>query len=404
MSNEKPLTYQKSFKYEFFPTEEQKAYLAKTFGCCRYVYNHFLEKHTKDYDDYKIAAVLSPNLPSPKISFFQDCLDLTALKRLEATSFLGEASIVALQQSLKDLEEAYKAFFKRNSKGVGYPRFKSRHKRQSFRLQKEKFFVDATTGLFTIPKLTTPLKTAYHRPLPSEPSRATISLLPCGKYFVSFLCEVIPQKTTGTGKIGIDLGIKDFAVLSDGSKIPNPKCFDKARKNLKRKQQALSRKQKGSKNRAKARLAVAKIHYHIAQQRYDFHHKLSTKLVNENQVICLESLRVKNMVKNRKLSRVISDAGWSRFVNMLQYKAAFSQHTTIAQIGTYFPSTHTCHVDGVKLDRKLSLSERSWTCPSCGTLHDRDINAAKVIEQMGLYLLDKRTGGKPGPGLSLSLR
>lgn len=231
------------------------------------------------------------------------------------------------------------------------------------------------------------------RILPSEPSSATITKTSTGKYYISFVCEYIPNKTNGNGEIGIDLGIKDFIVTSNGDKITNPKYYKLHERNLKRKQQVLSRSKKGSNNRNKARLKVASIHEKLSNLRNNFQHQLSRKLINENQVIGIENLMVKNMVKNRKLSKSISQVAWSSFINKLLYKAIESQHCNIVRMDTFYPSTHICNSTQKKLDFKLNLKDRDFKCPHCNLVHDRDTNAAmnirdEAVRQLALHAPD----------------
>lgn len=386
----KQKVFKKAFQYEFYPNEEQKILLAKTFGCVRFVYNKNLDLTKTYYENYVKAnemykSGLIQSLPiRPIITDYVLSANVAQIKSNPDLSWLYEVSSVALQQTAIDLNTAFSRFFKHQSK---FPKFKSKRDKQSFRLVGKVFKVDMETGTVFLPKSKVGIKLSYSRKLPCEPSRVTISKLPCGKYIATFLCEIIKDKTNGQGKIGIDLGIKDFATLSDGTKISNEKYSDKSKKKLKRLQQDLSRKQKGSNNRNKSRLKVAKLHYHITQQRKDFQHKLSTKLINENQVICLESLRPSNMIKNRKLSRHIADAGWSSFKDMLAYKAKESQHCNVVFVDPFYPSTHICNTTGLKLDYKLKLSDRTWKCPHCNETHDRDLNAAMNIRDEGLYQL-----------------
>lgn len=386
----KEKTFKKAFQYEFYPNAEQKILLAKTFGSVRFVYNKNLDTFKTLYQNYVKANELYKsgltNIPPirPIITDYTLSDNIARIKSISEYEWLYDVSSVALQQTAMDLNCAFSRYFKHLSEK---PKFKSKKDKQSFRLVGKVFKVDIEKGILTLPKSKDTIKLRYSRKMPCAPSRVTISKLPCGKYIATFLCEIITKKTQGIGKIGIDLGIKSFIVDSDGNKISNEKFLIKSQSKLKRLQQSLSRKQKGSNNRKKAQIKVAKIHYHIAQQRKDFQHKLSTKLINENQVICLESLRPSNMVKNRKLSKHISDASWSGFKDMLAYKAKHSQHCNVVFIDPFFPSTHICNTTGQKLDYKLKLSERTWKCPHCGEIHDRDLNAAKNIRDEGLYQL-----------------
>lgn len=383
-------TFKKSFQYEFYPNEEQKELLSKTFGCVRFIYNQNLSLVREQYDSYvKVnelykAGLIGTAPVRPAITEYALVNNIVTIKSNPEYDWLYEVSSVALQQTAIDLNAAFTQFFKNSSKR---PKFKYKNGKQSFRLMRNGFKIDTNSGILVLSKTKEPIKLCYSRKLPCVPSKVTISKLRCGKYTATFLCEVTAEKTSGVGKVGIDLGIKDFAVLSDGTRITNEKHRAKAQKKLRRAQQALARKQKGSNNRNKARIKVAKLHYHVAQQRKDFQHKLSRKLINENQVICLESLRPANMIKNRKLSKHIADAAWGQFKSMLTYKAKMSQHCNLVFVDPFYPSTHICNVTGLKLDYKLKLSDRSWKCPHCNETHDRDLNAAKNIRDEGLYRL-----------------
>lgn len=377
----------KGFKFPIYPTAEQQELINQTFGCCRYVWNKALEAAVHEYKQYLEMPkdTLKSELIKPNVSGYGFVNRLPAMRTNPETPWLSDVSSVALQQTMLHLGAAFTRFFKEKR---GYPKFKKKHGKQSFSLMKTAFTL-GQSGFF-IAKCETPIKVVFSRQLPSEPSSLTISRTAAGKYYVSFICEYQPAKTSGQGRIGIDLGIKDFATLSTGQKIANPKYYLKAQKRLKRAQQALSRKQKGSSNRHKARLSVAKLHERVRNTRMDFQHKLSRQLVNDNQVIAIEKLMVVNMVKNRKLAKHISDASWASFTNMLNYKAIESQHTTIFYVSTWFPSSHLCSVTHERLNRKLSLSERAWDCPYCGQRHDRDVNAAiNILQEAELNLVLK---------------
>lgn len=369
----------KTYKYRIYPNNEQAVLLSKTFGCTRFVWNQTLDKCIKDYKFYllnKNIEVINPVI-KPSITGFKLANQLPNLKIMY--SWLNEISAVALQQKMFDLSDSFGNFFK-NKKG--YPKFKSKHDHQAFRLMTTGFrFKD---NELYIAKSKDPLKIKLSRELPSLPTSLTITKNKAGQYHACFICEYIPKKTNGMGQIGIDLGLKDFLVTNDGLKIFNPKYFRQSEKKLARLQRQHSRKKKGSNNRNKSRIKVAKCYLKISNQRNDFLHKLSTKLINENQVISMESLKVKNMVRNHKLSKSISDVGWGLFSHHLQYKAKASQHCKIIMMDQYFPSTHICSGCKTKLGYKLSLKDREWTCPSCGSIHDRDTNAASVIKIAGM--------------------
>jgi putative transposase len=378
----KQLSFKKGFKFRIYPTNEQKLLFEKTFGCCRYVWNKALAESQLEYSRYQTAKNQGLAYPKPKLSGYDFVNRLPVYKACSDSLWLYEVNAVALQQSMLHLGSAFAAFFKRHK---GYPQYKKKHQRQSFSLMRSAFRFK--NGQLFIAKSKEPLAIAFSRLLPSEPSSAMISKTPAGKYFISFTCDYIPKKTNGQGKIGLDLGLKDFLVTSDGIKISNPKHYACYQRQLKRRQQSLMRKKRGSKNRNKARLIVAKQHERIVNIRTDFFHQLSRKLINENQVIGVETLRVKNLIRNHKLAKSIADAAWSSFTDMLHYKARESQHCSLVYMDSFYPSSHICNVDQIRLDRKLLLSERSWVCPHCGTTHDRDTNAACNIRDEALTAL-----------------
>ena len=381
-----PTPLKKGFKFPIYPSEDQKQLLERTFGCCRFVYNKALAEAKYEYNHYLAVSKVNPNtlLSKPDVSGYGLSAKLPVFKSDLESLWLNEVSSVALQQTMLHLGHAFKTFFRERK---GYPAFKKKHNKQSFSLMKTAFTL--RDGVFRIAKIDTPIKVVFSRELPSEPSSVTITKTPSGKYYASFTCEYQSRATSGTGTIGIDLGIKDFATLSTSEKISNPKHLIKVQRKLKRLQQALVRKRKGSANRNKARQAVAKLHECVANTRRDFHHQLSRRLVNENQVIGLEKLMVRNMVKNRKLSKHIADAAWKSFTGMVEYKTVESHHCTLVYMDAWYPSSHLCNVTHLRLDRKLSLSERSWDCPHCGQKHDRDVNAALNIRDEALYALAK---------------
>lgn len=367
----------KRYRFRIYPTEEQKQFLAKTFGCCRYVYNRALTDAKLEYENYlkqKEAGVV--NLTRPTTTGYDFVNKLHGYKTDPNSLWLNEAIAVALQQSMLHLGTTYSRFFKERK---GYPRFKKKTNHESFSLMGNAFRL-LGKDLY-IARLKTNLKINWHRELPSTPSSLTITKTPSGKYFVSFVCEFEPKKTSGTKITGIDLGLSSYATLSDGMKIENPRYLKKYEKKLARAQRRLSRRVKGSKNRNKARIEVAKCHERISNCRQDHLHKLSRRLVNENQVIGLEALVPRNMVKNRHLAKPISDASWGTFKNLLLYKTVESQHCTVVIMDTWYPSSHICNHCGTKRESKLKLSQRSWTCDQCNTKHDRDINAAMNIRQ-----------------------
>lgn len=383
-STPKPL--KKGFKFRIYPTAEQKSLIERTFGCCRYVFNRALAESKAEYEQYThlLDKGVVNKKARPDVSGYAFVNKLPSYRLDPETPWLAEVSNVALQQAMLHLGGAYTRFFRTKK---GYPRFKRKHDRQSFNLMKNGFTL--RDDILRIAKCKDPIKVVYSRPLPSEPSSLTISRTPAGDYYVSFICEYTPTPTSGTGCVGIDLGLTQIATFSDGTKLENPRHYVKAQKQLRRAQQALSRKQKGSRNRDKARLKVAKQHEHVANCRRDHLHKLSRTLVNENQVFGIEGLNVSGMVRNRRLAKHVQDAGWGMLRRMIEYKVVESQHATLVVMDTFFPSSHICATTGKKLERKLKLSERTWDCPHCGQTHDRDVNAAQVIALEADYAATK---------------
>lgn len=389
MTDIKTKPFVKGYKYRIYPTDSQIELLNKTFGCCRYVWNRALAEAKQDYEEYLILKNSDSTLKSPNYTGYNFVNKLIQFKHDPKCGWLYDVNSVSLQQTMLILGKAFSTFFKNRK---GYPKFKKKTNHQSFSLMNNSFrFKDNN---FYIAKSDLPLIIGWSRngkirEIPNLPTSAVISKSPTGKYYISFTCEYTPVKSSGQGKIGIDLGLKDFIVSSDGTRVPNPKYFKKHEKNLKRKQQKISKCCKNSKNRLKAKQKVALIHERISNCRNNFQHQLSRKLINENQVIGLENLLVKNMVRNRKLSKAVSQAAWSSFIYKLIYKSRESQHCNIIKIDTYFPSSHLCNETNLKLDRKLKLSEREWNCPHCGNIHDRDINAAKNIRNESILVQEK---------------
>lgn len=370
--------FKKGYRYRIYPTPTQRELLEQTFGCCRYVWNRGLRDAKTEYEHYlamkQAPCAIEPI--KPDVGGYGFVMRLPGYKADPACPWLSNVSAVALQQVMMHLGMAFKRFHQTRR---GYPRFKKKVGSQSFTLMRTAYsFHD---GQLYIAKSQEPLVVSYSRPLPSDPSSLTITKSATGKYYVSFICEYIPPKTTGTGRIGIDLGLTTYATLSTGERIPNPRHYVSAHHKLSRLQKHLARKQRGSRNSTKSRIALALQHEYVANCRHDFQHQLSRRLVNDNQVIGLEELRVKNMARNRHLAKHVMDAAWAGLTYKLNYKAIESQHCTLVYMDVWYPSSHLCSVTGLKLDRKLNLSERGWLCPHCGQTHDRDLNASLNILQ-----------------------
>jgi len=360
---------QKAFKYRFYPTPEQETLLRKTMGCARLIYNKALALRTEAWDEKQ-----------ERVGYEETSTMLTEWKKEENLQFLNEVSCVPVQQSLRHLQRGFSNFFEGRAK---YPNFKKKHQGGDAEFTKSAF--KFKNGQVYLAKCTEPLAIHWSRELPqgSEPSTITVKLSPSGRWTASLLVDVeIEKLPESSNQIGLDLGITSLVALSTGEKISNPKNFKAKRRKLKKAQKALSRKQKGSNNRHKARLKVAKVYTEISDARKDFLHKLTTQLVRENQTIAVEDLAVKNMVKNRKLALAISDASWGEIVRQLEYKCGWYGRTLI-KIDRWFPSSKRCGHCGHVVE-KLSLNIREWNCPKCGTNHDRDINAARNILAAGL--------------------
>lgn len=370
----------RAYRFRFYPTAEQETILARTFGCTRYVYNWALRQRTDAYYERH-----------ERIGYHEASAALTALKQRPDTAWLAAVSSVPLQQALRHLDSAFRNLFEGRA---NYPAFKKKHGKQSATYASTAFAWDAATRTLKLAKLDAPLAIRWSRSFTGNPTTVTVSKDTAGRYFVSFLVEEeVPALPPCAAVVGVDLGVTSLAALSTGEKIPNPKQLAKSAKRLKRAQQALSRKPKGSKNREKARCRVARIHAKIADQRLDGLHKLTTRLIHENQVICVESLAVKNMVRNHTLAKAISDAGWGELVRQLEYKTAWYGRTLV-KIARWYPSSKRCSGCGHIVDA-LDLAIRQWTCPECGVTHDRDVNAAKNIVAVGHTVLASGESVRP---------
>ncbi|MEU8298545.1 RNA-guided endonuclease TnpB family protein [Micromonospora sp. NPDC048909] len=361
----------RAYKFRFYPSREQARELDRTFGCVRLVYNRALEARRRAWVTHR-----------QRTTYGQTSQWLTEWKRTEDLSFLNEVSAVPLQQTLRHLQRAFAAYWERR---CGHPRFKrKRSARASAEYTRSAF--RWRDGKLTLAKMSEPLNLVWSRPLPdgAEPSTVTVSRDAAGRWFVSMLVAdptVRPLESSATA-VGVDVGINNLATLSTGEKVINPRHEAADRRKLARAQRSLARKMKGSANRAKARLRVAVIHARIADRRRDHLHKLSTRLVRENQAVVIEDLSVASMMRNRHLARSIHDAAWSSLRQMLEYKTSWYGRSLIT-VGRWYPSTKMCSACG-QVNRAMRLDIRSWTCPACGAVHDRDINAARNILAAGL--------------------
>jgi putative transposase len=359
----------KSYKFKIEPTPEQMELFSKHFGACRFVFNKFLHERKEKYLNEKTS-----------LNYYDNARTLTDIKKEEDFYWLKEINSQSLQSAIRNLDLAYKSFFNKQNK---FPRFKSKYNKQSFKIPQNALIKE---GKLVIPKFKEGIKINLHREIEGEILFATITKSTTGKYYVSITCEVNHKPFDKTGsKVGIDTGIKDLAILSDGKTYKNIKVLKTKLKKLKYQQRQLSKKQKGSNSRQKQKIKLSLTHEKITNIRKDYLHKISTEIVKNHDIISVEDLSVKNMMKNHKLAQSLSDVSLGMFYIMLEYKSKWNDKYFV-KIDRFFPSSKTCSNCGW-IYQDLNLSIREWTCSSCNEHHDRDLNAAKNILKQGLNIL-----------------
>jgi putative transposase len=365
-------TVHKSYKFKLSPTSDQKILLAKHFGACRFVYNYYLNKQEESYLEDK-----------KHVSYYDNAANLTQLKQDPDKIWLKEINSQSLQTSLRNLDVAYNNFFSKRAK---FPKFKSKYSKQSFTVPQH-FHIG--NNELCIPKFKQGIKINQHREIEGKILFATITKTTTNDYYVSLTCEVEQKQFAKTGSIiGIDTGIKDLAILSDGTVYGNIRSLKTNIRKLKYNNRQLSKKVKDSKSYTKQKTKLAKIHERVSNIRKDYLHKVTTEIIKNHDVICIEDLAVKNMMKNHKLAQAFSDVALGTFYTMLEYKAAWHDKTVV-KINRFFPSSKTCNsCNYIKQD--LTLKDRKWTCSKCQTIHDRDLNAAINIKKQGLKLLEEQ--------------
>ena len=362
----------KGYKARIYPTREQQNIIFRMFGSCRFVYNYFLSERVRSYREDGVSLTYSKTANM-----------LTVLKQDEDYLWLNECDSMSLQESLRNLDRAYQNFFKGNAR---FPRFHSKRGKQSYRTRNQNNCVRVVGNTVRIPKV----GFVKHKGLKCFSGRilnATVSMSPSGKFYVSLCVETDNVSlTNGGGTIGLDVGIKEFYTDSNGNAVDNPKTYRRHEKKLVRESRRLSRKVKGSRNRWKQRVRLAVQHEKIVNIRRDFLHKQSSRLADENQVVCVEDLNVKGMLRNHHLAKAVSDASWSEFFRQLEYKVS-ERGGILVRIPTFYPSSQTCSCCGYRNPIVRNLAVRRWKCPECKTCHDRDTNAAVNILNKGLEIL-----------------